>query len=315
MLDPKEITRLGATLRSAFDLSEVVEYTVESSPETLTEGKLDALLRVGMNRLSIGVQSFDEQELRRAARAHSSRQAEEAVVMAQACGCENINVDLITGFPGQDEEMLAHTLSRCVAIRPDHVTAYSYHAVPGTVMADQITLGYRPGITREAQLRAATQASRTLIDNGYVEYMPMYFTFQGLKPFGGERYYFGLRGDYFGFGSGAMSLIGHHRLANARGKLQQFLASPTSFDECVKFESSSFEGAGFLLRAPLFSREGIDRLVFRDRFGFDFDELRVNKSWRALELSVQRIGLRVVTTSSHVRLERLAEELPLAADS
>jgi len=66
-------------------------------------------------------------------------------------------------------------------------------------MADQITLGYRPGITREAQLRAATQASRTLIDNGYVEYMPMYFTFQGLKPFGGERYYFGLRGDYFGF--------------------------------------------------------------------------------------------------------------------
>jgi len=97
-------------------------------------------------------------------------------------------------------EMLAH---HAESLR-GHSTGSRYRLFlprrSGTVMADQITLAIGRHHSRKRSFRAATQASRTLIDNGYVEYMPMYFTFQGLKPFGGERYYFGLRGDYFGFG-------------------------------------------------------------------------------------------------------------------
>jgi coproporphyrinogen III oxidase-like Fe-S oxidoreductase len=272
-LGPDEIRRIGNTLQDRLDLDAVEEYTVESSPDTLTTDRLRALEAIGVDRLSIGVQSFDDEELRTTARAHTGSDAIAAYTLAREIGFENINIDLLAALPGQPLEVLERSLQECVALAPEHVSVYIYNNDPRTVLARQIRQGKKPGVTSEHRRRAYLLARQMLLDVGYIEYMPMYFAREPSRRFAGEEYYFKLRGDSFGFGSGAHSTVAHHLLENAKGRLHEFIADPLAFDQAVRITADTPALYAHQASEALLFGDGLGFDVFEERFGFPLDSV------------------------------------------
>lgn len=288
ILSSSQINTIADAVRDNFDLSAIREYTVESSPETLTEEKIRAFQAAGMNRLSIGVQSFNEGELRRAGRAHSPAQAEEAFRRAERLGCVNRNMDIITGFPNQTREVLEQTIAKTLELRPEHITAYTYHAALGTVMARQIARGDVAALGAEDRASAQEFTHDALTANGYSKDMAMYYSRGERYRFKGESYYFNWEGDHIGFGSGAFSALATHRTINARGNLDEYMSSPTSFDS---FEKSGERIAVDESLSLLFLNGNTiiyDR--FFNRFGFDFRELLEVPRMKAYRIALENNG-------------------------
>jgi oxygen-independent coproporphyrinogen-3 oxidase len=267
---------IGA-LRDSFDLSRVEEHTVEVSPDSITAGKLETMRSLGVSRISMGVQSFDDVELRKGGRSHSAADAEAAARLIKNAGIANFNLDLIVAFPDQTLQVLEKTVRRAIELEPTHLSTYLYRPDPGTVMAQQISRGHRKQVGVE-QMLAADELSRALIQEaGYAEYMLGYYAKQPEHRCKGEEYYFSLQGDYIGFGSGAGSILGHHSVSNAPGNLHKFIADPLEFDTLVKFSPRQPFGDG--LRQALLTSRGIDFARFKRLFGFDFAEVRNRRSF------------------------------------
>ena len=127
-------------IRAEFDL-EISEATIECNPGTVDMGKLAAYRKAGFNRISIGVQSFDDGLLRSIGRIHSARQAEETVKLARSAGFENINIDLMYGLPGQSEKEYIDSIERGGLLGVDHISAYSLILEEGTPLYDWVNEG------------------------------------------------------------------------------------------------------------------------------------------------------------------------------
>ena len=127
-------------IRAEFDL-EISEATIECNPGTVDMGKLAAYRKAGFNRISIGVQSFDDGLLRSIGRIHSARQAEETVKLARSVGFENINIDLMYGLPGQSEKEYIDSIERGGLLGVDHISAYSLILEEGTPLYDWVNEG------------------------------------------------------------------------------------------------------------------------------------------------------------------------------
>ena len=123
-LEAGETAEVIAALRDSFDLSHVEEHTVEISPESITAQKLETMRSLGVNRISMGVQSFDDAELRKGARAHSAAQAEAAARLIKEAGFTNFNLDLIVAFPDQTLDVLEQSVRKAIELEPTHLTIY-----------------------------------------------------------------------------------------------------------------------------------------------------------------------------------------------
>jgi coproporphyrinogen III oxidase-like Fe-S oxidoreductase len=293
-LSAAQIRVIANALRDNFDLSTVVEYSVESSPETLTAEKINEFQAAGMNRISIGVQSFDGDELRRAGRSHSAVEGANALQRAKSQGCANRNIDLITGFPKQTSQALEETLAKTLELEPEHITAYSYYVASKSTMARQIERGTISALRYDDRAAAQELAYETFSSNGYGEYMPMYYSKREQHKFRGEIYYFDWEGDHIGFGSGAFSVLATHRIVNARGNLDEYISSPTG---CDFFHRPGVPEAAEESIMQMFMnghRIAYDR--FFDRFGFDFQEVLEVPRIKALQVALDRVGAPLVIT-------------------
>ena len=125
LLDPGDLRAILERLKRHFHVSDTCEITLEVNPGTVGAEKLQAYRALGVNRLSIGIQSFNDEELRFLTRIHSSSEAERAVRDAREAGFMNLSLDLIYSLPGQTLSAWAETLRRAVGLRPDHISAYS----------------------------------------------------------------------------------------------------------------------------------------------------------------------------------------------
>jgi oxygen-independent coproporphyrinogen-3 oxidase len=295
ILDPDEITRVADATATHCNLEHVTEMSVEASPETLTSAKLRAFRDAGFQRLSIGVQSFDDRELRTAGRAHDAAQGESAFRLAREEGFANINLDFIAGFPGQTAEMLGGSIEKCCELEPDHVTLYVYNDYGPTVMAKQMKSGKRPSPTRADRGLLFQQGKALLLDAGYVEYMPLYFARADSFKFVGEEYYFSLQGDHFGFGSGAHSSLAHHLFVDYRGNLKTYVEHPADLDFGLRYGPDSQTLKLILKRFS--GLDWIDYDLFQDRFGFAFTEVREDEVIRNWEQWMFRRGAELVETS------------------
>ena len=174
-LDGDEIAEIVKALNESFDLTSIQEHTMESSPETLTMEKLETMLESGIRRLSIGIQSFNDEELRKSARAHSAAGAENAMRMAQKAGYKNINLDLIAAFPDQTLEMWKRSLMKTIELEPAHITVYLYRPSSETVMANQIISGIKKAVGHEQMFAYNQMAQELLTQAGYIEYSFGYY--------------------------------------------------------------------------------------------------------------------------------------------
>jgi coproporphyrinogen III oxidase-like Fe-S oxidoreductase len=279
-LTPGQMARVLATLAEVLDLSAVVEHTAECSPETVTPEHLGVLMGSGLNRVSVGVQSFDDDVLRSMGRAHDAAGAVRAVRLFRSVGIGNYNIDLIAGYPEMSVESLLDSVRTAVELSVPHVSLYMFREFSAELVAvRQTESGYRRQASRAERAASYLAAKGVLEAAGYEEYMVGYFARGPEFRFDAEDYYFSLRGDYFGFGAGAASTLGRCALRSAAGGRYgnshvrayiddptRMVAAPLTFMPDELFTTVYFKA---------FATPGgirFDRWL--DQFGFDFQDFR-----------------------------------------
>ena len=136
LLEPDEIARLIQSCGDTFAVAPDAEITLETNPETATPERLDAFRRAGVNRISFGVQSFEDDELARLGRVHSAERARTAVREARAAGFENLSFDLMLWLPGQSFSSWLRTVDEAVALAPDHLSLYLLELYPNAPLKE-----------------------------------------------------------------------------------------------------------------------------------------------------------------------------------
>lgn len=214
LLTPEAIARINTALRSAFDISDNAEWTMECNPGTVTLGRLVAYRSAGINRLSFGVQSFTASELEFLDRIHDAHQAEQAMALARSAGFDNVNMDLMFAVPGQTIETLAHNLERMIALQPDHVSAYSLIYEQGTPLYTKLKKGLVQPLPEETDVEMYKLVIETLRAAGYEQYEVSNFAKPSRQCQHNLTYWHAEQ--YLSFGPSAHGFIGNTRYWNKR---------------------------------------------------------------------------------------------------
>ena len=208
VLSGRQLIRLFKVLRSGFMIEADAEITVEANPATFDLKKASVLLDLGVNRVSLGIQTFDRQALRWLGRAQSSKQAQEAYELLRRAGFKNISVDLMYGWSHQTQVQLHNDLERVLALRTEHISLYALSVPPGTVLSRR---GVRPLDPDTARGRDLFVWER-LEQAGYQHYEISNFAKKGAQCLHNLHYWQG--GNYIGLGVAAHSHHNGHRYAN-----------------------------------------------------------------------------------------------------
>lgn len=303
-LDPDEMRAVRGALDEAFDLTGLEQWTMETTPNDLTAEKLDTMQALGVNRVSIGVQSLNPAQLRRAGRAHSREQALAAVGLLREAGIDNFNLDLISSFPTEtDPSELAETLDAVIELNPPHLSIYPYRATPKTVMAMQLDRNQLRAWDVTSMIDAYELAMSKLSAAGYYEYCHSYWVRQPEHEDLDGSYKYGLAGDKMAFGTGTESIIGHHMLLTYNTTYAEYLADPAVFPFVEKFSLEQPERLTALVGGALMTREGVDNARFRRLTGLSFSDLRQTpyfESWLAL---LERCGARYIEDDQGFRID------------
>lgn len=264
-LSAAQLERLLNAVVGGFRLASEAEVTIEANPGTLTDKKLAALKRGGVNRLSLGVQSVNDELLHALGRIHTARHARDSYERARAW-FDNVSLDLMYGLPGQDEADWRRTLSEVVGWLPDHLSCYGLIVEDGTLFGELHARGQLALPGDEQELAMYTFAREFLADHGYEHYEIANWALPGRRSLHNRIYW--LNGEWLGLGPGAHSQWRGTRFANVRlpadyarhlteGKLP--IASSEPVDERTACEDTVILG--------LRLREGVDAHDFERRFG------------------------------------------------
>lgn len=209
-------------LGSALGLDQVEEFTIEANPDDVTADWCASVAALGVNRVSMGVQSFEDDILRLIGRRHTAKQAIEAVTRLREAGINNISIDLIYGLPGQTPASWAETVQQALALAPEHISAYGLTYEEGTRLWQQRE---RSEVT-EVPEEQCLEMYRTLIDRlqaaGYEHYEISNFALPGYHSRHNSSYWHDI--PYLGLGAAAHSYDGKVRRSNPCD-LQQYIAT------------------------------------------------------------------------------------------
>lgn len=213
-LFPAEETRRILDLVAAtFDLGPDCEITLEANPGAAEAERFGALREAGVNRISIGVQTFDDKALKRLDRVHTGDDAERAFRSAREAGFANVSLDLMFGIPYQTIEAAAHDIECALGLGPEHLSAYELTIEPGTAFHARQARGELNGLPdEETALRMWELRDSALSQAGYERYEISNFARPGFACRHNLNYW--RRGDYLGLGAGAHSLMAGERLWN-----------------------------------------------------------------------------------------------------
>ena len=201
-------------LRQRFGIAPDAEITTEANPESVDLTRLQALRRSGVNRLSIGVQSFDDADLRFLGRIHNAARAEEAYPASREAAFDSVSIDLIFGLPGQMLEQWRPSLERAIALAPDHLSLYALTVEEGTPLHSRIERGECPELDADAQADIYAWSSDRLAQAGYEHYEISNWAKPGHRCRHNMTYW--KCRPYLGLGAGAHSYVNGYRLANEK---------------------------------------------------------------------------------------------------
>ncbi len=191
------------------------EITIEANPGTLDTTKLREYLRAGVNRISFGAQSMNDELLKSIGRIHTAKDVRIAVDQARAAGLHNVSLDLMFALPGQTPSAWMDTLAQAVTLAPDHISAYSLILEEGTPLAQRVEKGLESVPDEDLTLEMQRGAIAYLEAQGYMRYEISNFARPGCECRHNCVYW--ERGDYLGVGCAAHSLIDGMRFENPRG--------------------------------------------------------------------------------------------------
>jgi len=260
------IARLLSGIRETSNLAADAEITLEANPGTVDAAHFEAYREAGVNRLSIGVQSFDAGALQRLGRIHDPQQAVAAFQVARAAGFENINLDLMFGLPGQDPEAALQDLRQALALAPEHLSWYQLTLEPNTLFYSQ-----PPRLPGDEILWTMQEQGLALLESaGYERYEVSAFARQGRTCRHNLNYW--CFGDYLGIGAGAhgkVTVEGVSRYWKPRHP-RRYLESPTA---AGRRQVAGQELALEFLMNALRLVDGVEESLFTSRTGLPLQAL------------------------------------------
>lgn len=212
LLEEKELAQVMDKLYGSFNISPRSELTLEANPDDIAPEKLAAWKSTGINRLSIGIQSFFDQDLQWMNRAHDARQARKCIIMAQDAGFNNLTIDLIYGTPTQSNEQWLENIQTAVGLNIPHLSCYALTVEPGTALNKMIELRRKEAVDPEKQAIQFLLLMNQLKGYGYEHYEISNFAKPGFRSRHNSSYWQGK--SYLGLGPSAHSYNGHTRKWN-----------------------------------------------------------------------------------------------------
>ena len=260
----EQIERIMLAVQESFTIKDGVEITMEANPGTLKESNIFSYKEAGVNRLSMGLQSADNACLHLLGRIHTWEEFLKSYELARKVGFENINVDLMSGLPGQTVSIYKRTLEKVMALQPEHISAYSLILEEGTPFGESKEIQKK--IPDEETDREMYQLTKEILaENGYERYEISNYARKGKECIHNIGYWSGT--PYLGFGLGASSYFEGTRFSNEKN-LEKYKESPyvpfmMREDYTVLSEKDEMEEFMFL---GLRKRAGISEREFKERF-------------------------------------------------
>lgn len=270
LLTEKEMSHLLFVLSCSFLILPDAEITIECNPGTVDRKKLNAYREMGINRISIGVQSFKDTELQLLGRIHNRQQAINCVTEAKEAGFDSVSLDLMSALPGQKMEDLQENLETAVSLEPDHLSCYSLILEDGTPLKAMAEQGKLPPFPDEDLDRAMYhKTGRFLKDHGYERYEISNYAKPGFACRHNIGYWTG--DEYLGLGLGAASLVNHTRFSNTRD-MKEYVAftALSSLRREVEHLSVRDEESEFMILGLRMIR-GVEEAEFERRFHVPID--------------------------------------------
>ena len=303
ILKGEQIERILKVLRESFVIAENAEITLEMNPGTVTGEKLEIYKRAGINRLSIGLQSVHNEELKMLGRIHTYEEFLESYHMARKAGFDNMNVDLISAIPGQTVESWKRTLSTILELQPEHISAYSLILEPGTpfyeLYAKENDKAEKLLPDEDAERQMYRQTIVMLKEAGYERYEISNYSRPGYECRHNLGYW--NRVPYLGFGIGAASLVPQEM--SVKGKMCRY-SNPDNIEEYQKCFLDKFKGEPLeredemeeFMFLGLRKTSGVLKGQFRSCFQTGIEEvyggqLEKLKNFRLIEENEERIWL------------------------
>ena len=255
-------------MQESFCFQKDAEITIEANPGTLTPKKLELYRKYGINRISIGLQSPKDEELKVLGRIHNYEQFQESYQMARAAGFSNINTDLMFAIPGQSYEGWMENLRTVAELGPEHISAYSLIIEDGTPFSKRkLDLP-----DEDTEYRMYEDTAKVLEEYGYHQYEISNYARRGQECRHNEGYW--QRKDYIGLGLGAASLIGNERFTNTTD-MQEYLEN-SGITEQIRNNREILtredEMAEFMFLG-LRMTEGVSKAEFQEYFGTAIEKI------------------------------------------
>ncbi len=267
-LGADQLVRILDTLRSTFAFAAGAEITSEANPSTTDAGKFAAMREAGFNRLSIGVQAFDDRLLAQLDRTHSASEAENTIHEARQAGFDNLSLDLMFGLPTQSRDDWNKSLDRAIDLDTEHISVYALTLEPGTRFERLHAGGKLPLPDEDTELWMYERAIERLTEVGFEHYEVSNFAKPGFQARHNLLYWH--NEEYRGFGPGAVSYLEGRRWTNE--KFPARYIKKVCEDGDLSVESECLDAGGALaetLMTGLRLRDGVRLAPLRARFGLD----------------------------------------------
>ena len=271
-LSGPDFERMFDLLHECVDPRAVREWTIEANPGTLSREKADLMLRRGVNRVSLGVQTFHDELLRWLGRIHTAAEARATVGMLRDLGADNLNLDLIINLPGTDLDHLRRDVDELLALAPEHASCYTLDWTPGTHITDLRDRGFVAELAEDLA-RAQYDELRPRMEAAGLEHYELFnFARTGRRSQHNTATWRG--GDYLGCGPSASSHWRGRRWTNVRD-VEAWCRAQLAGERCeIESEMLAPEAkARELLMTSLRQMDGVERAWFRGRSGFEIEDL------------------------------------------
>lgn len=258
LLEPGELSDIMTALYANFHFSPNCEITLEANPGTLTMDKIREIKKQGVNRISLGIQSFDDGELKTLGRIHDAQQARDAFYDLRAAGIGNISIDLIYALPGQRLDRWQKNIQAAVELKPEHISAYNLIYEEGTPFYKKLQKKEFTAFPSDEELKYFNETLNTLSEAGYLQYEVSNYA-RGKAFYSRHNYKYWTHTPFLGFGPAAYAFYENERWGNFRS-IKKYITAletekvPVHFRETLNKTSLAFEQAMLGLR----TRAGIN---------------------------------------------------------
>lgn len=294
MLLKKELRTLMDVVRAKFQIQPGAETSFEVNPDNMNEVTVPFWREQGINRLSIGIQSFRDEDLQWMNRAHTATEALDGLDLIRKNGFENFSIDLIYGVPGLDDKAWQANLERAIQLEVPHISAYALTVEPKTALQTLIGQGKKAPVDPDQQARQFLMAMDMLEAAGYEHYEISNFAKPGMRSQHNSAYWEGV--PYFGFGPGAHSFDGLTRYWNVSNNARYINALMQGIIPYEQEELTSNQQLNEYLMTALRTIEGIHLALVEQKWGLEaktgiLKQIQKHQDQRLVTVSGNRIRL------------------------